>query len=216
MNSRLPWLSILPDLKWLMALFCFPTGASWLQGHQRTYRNSWASCKNAHTLTHKKSLENSYKNRYTQYTSGTLSLCLLFTGWRGTSRTTRRGRRQGRQSRWLSKCFSPWNLLSKPWRETKRMKHLSELEWGLWSWLRIHWRPFGYLLQGSRGIQGPQGAVGKKGENVSEHTFVCALHSCGGVQRVCQMMPTDSSACFFRVCRVLMEKMAHLVFLESR
>lgn len=27
-----------------------------------------------------------------------------------------------------------------------------------------------YLLQGSRGIQGPQGAVGKKGENVSEHT----------------------------------------------
>lgn len=27
-----------------------------------------------------------------------------------------------------------------------------------------------FLLQGSRGIQGPQGAVGKKGENVSEHT----------------------------------------------
>lgn len=72
------------------------------------------------------------------------------------------------------------------------------------------------FLQGSRGIQGPQGAVGKKGENVSEHTFVCAIHSCSSVQRVCQMKSTNSSACFFRVCRVLMEKMAHLVFLESK
>lgn len=34
--------------------------------------------------------------------------------------------------------------------------------------------------------------------------------------KVYQMKSTDSSACFFRVCRVLMGKMAHLAFLESR
>lgn len=52
MNGGQLWLSILPDLGWLMARCCFPTGPSWLQGHQWTCRNSWASCKNTHTHTY--------------------------------------------------------------------------------------------------------------------------------------------------------------------
>lgn len=70
-----------------------------------------------------------------------------------------------------------------------------------------------FLLQGSRGIQGPQGAVGKKGENVSEHTYTV-----GGQGNV----PDEASVflhlllSLFRVYQVLMEKMAHLVVLEQR
>lgn len=50
------------------------------------------------------------------------------------------------------------------------MKRFSELEWGTAILICTAYTESIYLLQGSRGIQGPQGAVGKKGENVSEHT----------------------------------------------
>lgn len=59
----------------------------------------------------------------------------------------------------------------------------------IWA-LKIHQRCcflsfFFSFLQGGRGIQGPQGAVGKKGENVSEKTILLMHHTVAVVFREC-------------------------------
>lgn len=62
--------------------------------------------------------------------------------------------------------------------DKKRLKNPQILNWDSDSDENCKFTNNIYLLQGGRGIQGPQGAGGKKGENVSEYTQL-VVQTCG-------------------------------------
>lgn len=66
------------------------------------------------------------------------------------------------------------------------------------------------LPQGSRGIRGPQGAVGKKGDNVSQKK----KKKGGKKTKHAKKTSTDGFGRFDRVFQGLTGKMAHQGFLE--
>lgn len=111
-----------------------------------------------------------------------LSLSLLITGWGGASGTTWRGRRYRRQSmESISVCFCEPTVFVKLDKWNKREKFCSEFEQEILVCVAKYNEDI-YLPQGSRGIRGPQGAVGKKGDNVSkkgkrEHTHMWCLEA---------------------------------------
>lgn len=177
-------------------LSCVPSGTSWLQGDPWTCRNRWASCKNTPILLSK--TNTCLTQKKSQAFSG------LFAGWRGASGTTGRIRRQGRQGMVDLLGFFPHfrSIGKSSGTGGGGIRYFSNLQSDQMFWDCV-------CLQGSRGIQGPQGAVGKKGENVSEATQLVVL-KCVRSNQHCPSITFS----LFRVYQVLMEKMAHLVFLD--
>lgn len=184
-NRRLHWRSIHRCLKRLISS-CLPSGTSWVQRDPGSCRNTWASCKNtpAHSIILTKS-----NICCAPKISHAFLLCLQ--GEEGPQGPLGDSGDKGDKVGWISWCFS----LQVYWQKQRCRKKKKKNRWNISQncdrdrgpnvHCKISERVF--LLQGSRGIQGPQGAVGKKGENVSEHTHKHSWWS----GKICQMKPVS-------------------------
>lgn len=191
-NRRLHWRSIHHCLKRLISS-CLPSGTSWVQRDPGSCRNTWASCKN--TPAHSIILTKSNICR-TPKISHAFLLCLQ--GEEGPQGPLGDSGDKGDKVGWISWCFSLQVYWQKQWCRKKKIRwNISQncdRDRGPDVHCKFPERVF--LLQGSRGIQGPQGAVGKKGENVSEHTHTHSWWS-GKCARWSQCLPSLTDFFFF-------------------